>query len=252
MSYRKGDLFQFHAIIHIVKGTPYFITDPLRLLVVEDDRALARMLSVVLREEGYAVDVAHHAEDARALAFSNEYDAILLDLGLPDGNGLRVIQELRREGGAAPILVLTGEADRQMVVRALDAGADDYLTKPAFNAEIVARLRALIRRGGSSRTETLSAGALVMNRLSREVLVAGSPIVLTAHEFNLLEQLLLHPGEVVRRSDLLEKVWDLTFDPSSNVIDVHVSRLRRKLQGAGSPVEIRAVRGVGYKLVVMD
>ena len=220
----------------------------MRVLVVEDDRAFARLLSVVLREEGYAVDVAHRVEEASLLAFSDDFDAILLDLGLPDGSGLRMLQELRRERRSVPVLVLTGQAETQTLVRALDAGADDYLVKPASNAEIMARLRALLRRGGAHRSEVLSVGALVLNRLTREARWGGALLPLTAIEFNLLEQFLLRAGEAVRRSDLLEKVWDLQFDPSSNVVDVHVSRLRRKLRAAGCRVEIRALRAVGYRL----
>lgn len=192
------------------------------------------------------MDHAATGNDAQTLAFVNEYDAIVLDLALPDRNGLSVLQALRNDGRTTPVIVLTAANDSATTVRALDTGADDYLTKPIVIEEFRARMRALVRRGGAKRTEQLACGNVVLNRLTREVLVAGKPCQLTAKEYQLLEHFLLHRGEVVSRTDLLEKVWDMHFDPGSNVVDVHVTRLRKKLDGAGADVKITARRGMGF------
>ncbi len=184
------------------------------------------------------------------LAMVNEYDAIVLDLTLPDGNGIQIIQGLRRDGKKTPIVVLTGTKDADVTVRALDAGADDYLTKPIVFTEFKARIRALVRRGGAQRTESLVVGNVVLNRLTREVLVGGVSLSVTPKELALLEHFLMRPKEVVTRTELLEKVWDMTFDPGSNVVDVNVARLRKKLESAAATVSIVARRGQGFVLDV--
>ena len=222
----------------------------MRALVVDDDATLTTLVRRLLEEDGYAVDVAGNAEDGRTLAMVNEYDAIILDLVLPDGNGIPVLQHLRREGRKTPIVVLTGTKDSEVTVRALDAGADDYLTKPINFGEFKARIRALVRRGGAQRTEKLTVGNVVLNRLTREVLVAGRQLSVTPRELALLEHFLMRPGEVVTRTELLEKVWDMTFDPGSNVVDVNVARVRRKLESATATVSIVARRGLGFVLDV--
>jgi len=221
-----------------------------RALVVDDDATLTMLVRRLLEEDGYAVDVAGNAEDGRTLAMVNEYDAIILDLVLPDGNGIPVLQHLRREGKKTPIIVLTGTKDSEVTVRALDAGADDYLTKPINFGEFKARIRALVRRGGAQRTEQLTVGNVVLNRLSREVLVAGRQLSVTPRELALLEHFLMRPGEVVTRTELLEKVWDMTFDPGSNVVDVNVARVRKKLESATATISIVARRGLGFVLDV--
>ena len=182
------------------------------------------------------------------LAHVNNYDVILLDLMLPKKNGLQIAAELRREGRQTPILMLTARDATEDVVRGLNAGADDYLTKPFKFDELLARVRALVRRGGAARTELLSHGPIKLDRIKHKAKVDGKAIELTPKEFQLLEHLLLHRGEVVRRTDLLEKVWDLSFDPETNVVDVHVANLRRKLRRAVNLDLIRTVRGVGYQL----
>ena len=222
----------------------------MRALVVDDDATLTTLVRRLLEEDGYAVDVAGNAEDGRTLAMVNEYDAIILDLVLPDGNGIPVLQHLRREGRKTPIVVLTGTKDSEVTVRALDAGADDYLTKPINFGEFKARIRALVRRGGAQRTEKLTVGNVVLNRLTREVLVAGRQLSVTPRELALLEHFLMRPGEVVTRTELLEKVWDMTFDPGSNVVDVNVARVRRKLESATATISIVARRGLGFVLDV--
>jgi two-component system OmpR family response regulator len=220
----------------------------MRALLVEDDATMALLTRQVLEQEGFVVDHAPTGNDAQTLAFVNEYDAIVLDLTLPDRNGLTVLQALRNEGRMTPVIVLTGANDSATTVRALDAGADDYVTKPLVVDEFRARMRALVRRGGARRTESLTAENLTLNRLTRQVLVDGKECALTAKEFQLLEHLLLNLGQVVSRPQLLESVWDMHFDPSSNVVDVHVTRLRKKLEHAGAGVRITARRGMGFLL----
>jgi DNA-binding response OmpR family regulator len=220
----------------------------MRILVVEDDRKVAGFIEMGLREEGYAVDLARDGEEAIVLAHVNDYDAVLLDLMLPKKNGLQVAAELRREGRTTPILMLTARDATEDVVRGLDAGADDYLTKPFKFDELLARLRALVRRGGATRVERLTAGPLELDRLKHQAYVAGKALDLTPREFQLLEHFLMHKEDVVRRTELLEKVWDMHFDPESNVVDVHVGNLRRKLREAGFDGLIRTVRGVGFRL----
>jgi len=220
----------------------------MRILVVEDDRKVAGFIAQGLREEGYGVDHAADGDQATMLAHVNEYDVILLDLMLPKKNGLQVAAELRREGRRTPILMLTARDATEDVVRGLNAGADDYLAKPFKFDELIARVRALVRRGGASRTELLSHGPIELDRIKHNVKVSGKVLDITPKEFQLLEHLLLHRGEVVRRTDLLQKVWDLSFDPETNVVDVHVANLRRKLRRAANMDLIHTIRGVGYQL----
>lgn len=220
----------------------------MKLLVVDDDRLFAVLVERGLHEEGYAVDIAPTGTDARMLAHVNSYDGIILDVALPDVTGLQLARELRAEGRAIPILMLTGNTSPADIVRGLDSGADDYLTKP-FDMDILkARVRALVRRGGASRTERLALGDVVVDRLVHEARVSGKLIALTPKEFSLLEHLLLHAEQVVTRTTLLEKVWDLHFDPGSNVVDVHMARLRTKLRRTHATAQITTVRGVGYRL----
>jgi two-component system, OmpR family, copper resistance phosphate regulon response regulator CusR len=224
----------------------------MKILIVEDDRKVAGFIEMGLREEGYAVDVAKDGEDATMLAHVNDYDAILLDLMLPKKNGLQVASELRREGRTTPILMLTARDATEDVVRGLDAGADDYLPKPFRFDELLARLRALVRRGGAARLDRLSYGTLELNRLEHRARAGDTLLDLTPREFQLLEHFMLHPEEVVRRTELLEKVWDMHFDPESNVVDVHVGNLRRKLRESGLEGMIQTVRGVGFTLKKAD
>jgi DNA-binding response OmpR family regulator len=220
----------------------------MRILVVEDDRKVAGFIEQGLKEEGHAVDVAPDGDEATMLAHVYDYDIILLDVVLPKKNGFQIAAELRREGRATPILMLTSLDSPEDVVRGLDAGADDYLAKPFRFDELLARVRALHRRGGAARLDVLRYGQLTVDRLRHIAAIDGQTLDLTPREFQLLEYFLLHPDEVVRRTTLLEKVWDMHFDPESNVVDVHVGNLRRKLErAAGGPV-IATVRGVGFTL----
>jgi len=220
----------------------------MKILLVEDDRKVAGFIEQGLREEGYIVDVARDGDEATTMAHVNDYDAILLDVMLPKKNGFQIAAELRREGRTAPILMLTSRDATEDVVRGLDAGADDYLAKPFQFDELVARIRALLRRGGAERLEELRYGPIALDRLRHLVVVNDQRLDLTPKEFQLLEYFLLRPEEVVRRTTLLEKVWDMHFDPESNVVDVHIGNLRRKLiHAAGEPL-VTTVRGVGFTL----
>ena len=220
----------------------------MRVLVVEDDRKVAGFIEHGLQEEGYAVDLAPDGDEATMLAHVNEYDVILLDVVLPKKNGFQIAAELRREGRNTPILMLTSRDAAEDVVRGLDAGADDYLAKPFPFDVLLARIRALCRRGGAERLEVLRYGPIALDRLHHIASVNDRPLDLTPKEFQLLEFFLLHPEEVIRRTTLLEKVWEMHFDPDSNVVDVHVGNLRRKLTAAAGEQLLSTVRGVGFTL----
>jgi DNA-binding response OmpR family regulator len=220
----------------------------MKVLVVEDDRKVAGFIEQGLKEEGYVVDIAPDGEEATMLAHVYDYDVILLDVVLPKKNGFLVAAELRREGRNTPILMLTSRDAVEDIVRGLDAGADDYLAKPFRFEELLARIRALVRRGGAERLEVLRYGPLAVDRLRHVALVNDRSLDLTPKEFQLLEFFLLHPEAVVRRTTLLEKVWDMHFDPESNVVDVHVGNLRRKLRKAAGENLIATLRGIGFSL----
>ncbi len=218
----------------------------MRILVVEDDAKVASFLEKGLREEGYAVDVAHDGADGAMKAQVYDYDLLLLDVMLPGRTGFEIVRDLRTRENTVPVLMLTARDDRKDVVMGLDAGADDYLTKPFGFDELLARVRALLRRGGASRPDRLLYDDVELDRVTHTALRRGRDLDLTPKEFQLLEYLMLHPERVVRRTELLEKVWDLHFDPMSNVVDVHVAHLRRKLRGASETALLHTVRGVGY------
>jgi two-component system, OmpR family, response regulator len=176
-----------------------------------------------------------------------DFDGIVLDLGLSDRPGMTILRDLRRAGRATPILVLTGDGAESSIVQALDAGADAYVVKPARTQELVARVRALARRQNPpAEAARLAMGSASLNRLTREVHVGGAPIALSPREFGLLEYFMLHSGSIVTREQLLRDVWGTAFDPGTNVVDVHVGRLRRKLEGAGADIRIETRRGEGW------
>lgn len=219
----------------------------MRILVIEDDRKVADFLERGLKEDGYAVDVAHDGTTGDVNAHVYDYDALVVDVMLPGKNGIEIVRDLRKAGDDTPVLLLTARDSTEDVVRGLDAGADDYLTKPFAFDVLLARLRALVRRGGAGRLDVLTYADLELDRIAHTASRGGESLDLTPREFQLLEHFLLHPEEVVRRTGLLEKVWSLQFDPGSNVVDVHVGNLRRKLRDAGEPL-IHTIRGVGYML----
>jgi DNA-binding response OmpR family regulator len=220
----------------------------MRILIVEDDRKVASFLARGLREEGYVVDASHDGEDGRMKAHVHPYDVLILDVMLPGHTGLDIVRELRRGGRGVPVLLLTARDAKEDIVRGLDAGADDYLTKPFSFEELLARVRALARRGVSARNDRLRYDDIELDARRRTAVRGGRDLSLTPKEFQLLEYFLARSEQIVRRTELLEKVWDLRFDPMSNVIDVHVANLRRKLRAETERPLLHTVRGVGYIL----
>jgi two-component system, OmpR family, response regulator len=219
-----------------------------RVLVVEDEVKMAGLLKRGLEEEGYAVDVAGNGSDAVWLGTENPYDAIVLDVMLPDQDGFEVCRQLRVGGRWAPVLMLTARDAVPDRVAGLDAGADDYLTKPFSFTELFARLRAVVRRGAAERPTVLRAGDLVLDPASRKVTRANVPVDLTAKEFALLEYFMRHPGEALSRTTIIEHVWDFAYEGDSNVVDVYVRYLREKIDRPFDRDSIETVRGSGYRL----
>ena len=222
----------------------------MRVLLVEDERKVASFIARALRENAYAVDVAETGEKGLELALHVAYDAILLDIRLPNLSGIEVCRRLRQTGVQTPILMLTARSLIEQRVEGLDAGADDYLTKPFALQELQARVRALIRRGFKKGSATLGYADLELDRHRRRVTRGGAPIPLTSKEFALLELLMLRAPEAVTRSEIIEHVWDCHFDSESNLVEVYINRLRQKLD-LDHPIRlIHTLRGVGYRLGV--
>ena len=219
-----------------------------RVLVVEDEVKMAGLLKRGLEEEGYAVDVAGNGSDAVWLGTENPYDAIVLDVMLPDQDGFEVCRQLRAGGRWAPVLMLTARDAVPDRVAGLDAGADDYLTKPFSFTELFARLRAVVRRGVAERPAVLRVGDLVLDPATKKVIRANTPVDLTAKEFALLEYFMRHPGEVLGRTRIIEHVWDFAYEGDSNVVDVYVRYLREKIDRPFGRDSIETVRGTGYRL----
>jgi DNA-binding response OmpR family regulator len=220
----------------------------MRLLIVEDETRIAELVEEALTRVGFAVDAVHTYADARAALETTSYDAAIVDLGLPDGDGLSLLGELRGKRNLTPVLVLTARDAVEDRVRGLDAGADDYLIKPFAIAELIARTKALLRRPGGALGVILSAGNLSFDTVERDVRVAGVSLILPRRESAILENLMRRLGRVVPKPILEEKLYGLNDEPGSNTIPVHVHHLRRKLLDAGSTAEIHTVRGVGYML----
>ncbi len=220
----------------------------MRVLLVEDDTGIINFLAKGLREQTYAVDVAMDGDDALYKAALNEYDAIILDIMIPGPDGLEVCRELRNSGSNVPIIMLTARDEVGDRVRGLDTGADDYLTKPFQVSELLARLRALMRRGTALRPAVIHVGNLEIDCSAQIVKRSGKIITLTAREYALLEYLARNVDRVVGRSELTEHVWDERYDPYSNVIDVHINHLRRKIDHNSDQPLIHTRRGSGYVL----
>lgn len=216
----------------------------MRVLLIEDEPDLARQLSTALDEAGYAVDVAHDGEEGHFLGDTEPYDAVVLDLGLPKLDGLTVLERWRQAGRGMPVLILTARDRWNEKVAGIDAGADDYVTKPFHIEEVLARLRALVRRAAGHASNDLVCGDLRVDTRASRVTVDGNPIKLTALEYRLLAYLMHHQDRVVSRTELVEHLYDQNFDRDSNTIEVFVGRLRKKL---GVDL-IKTVRGLGYRL----
>jgi two-component system OmpR family response regulator len=216
----------------------------MRILIVEDESLLASRLAAALRERAYVTDIAADGEQADFLVSTETYDAVLLDLGLPKIDGLTLLERWRAAGIAVPVLVLTARGSWSEKVRGIDGGADDYVTKPFEMAELLARLRALIRRSSRQLTPELRHGALVLDPRTSQVTLDGQPVKLTSHELRVLSYLMHHRGRVVSQSELTEHIYAQTFDRDSNTVEVFIARLRRKL-GAST---IETVRGLGYRI----
>jgi DNA-binding response OmpR family regulator len=222
--------------------------DDVRLLVVEDEERMAELLRRGLRAEGYAVDLAHDGNEGLWLAQANPYEAIVLDIMLPGMNGYRVCTELRTAKVTTPILMLTAKSGEYDEAEGLDTGADDYLSKPFSYVVLVARLRALIRRGGARRQAELRIGDLRLDPATRRCHRAGTAIELTAKEFAVLECVASRAGEVVSKSEIIDQVWDMAFNGDVNIVEVYVSALRRKIDIPFGRRTLQTVRGAGYRL----
>ena len=216
----------------------------MRVLVVEDEPTLAKQLRTTLEGAGYAVDSAADGEDGHYLGSTENYDAVILDLGLPEIDGLTVLDRWRKEGRTTPVLLLTARDSWSDKVAGLDAGADDYLAKPFQTEELIARLRALIRRSTGNASSELTAGDVRLDTRSGRVTLAGEPVKLTAQEFKLLSYLMHNKGKMVSRTELIEHIYDQDFDRDSNTIEVFITRIRKKL---GAEI-ISTTRGLGYSL----
>jgi two-component system OmpR family response regulator len=220
----------------------------MRLLLVEDDPDIARQLKQALADAGYAVDHAPDGEEAQFLGETEPYDAVILDLGLPKIDGVSVLERWRREGMSSPVLILTARGAWSEKVAGFDAGADDYLTKPYHTEELLARLRALLRRATGKSQPVLSCGGLRLDPRAARASVDGEPIRLTSLEYRLLHYIMMHQGRVISRTELVEHLYDQDFDRDSNTIEVFVGRLRKKI----GPDRIETVRGLGYRLAPLE
>ena len=220
----------------------------MRILLVEDERKVAEMVSRGLKAERYAVDVADSGTSGWAMSETNEYDLVILDLGLPGMDGSELLRRIRARNSKVPILVLTARDATSSKVENFEAGADDYLTKPFAFAELVVRLKALLRRGPANQESVVRVGDLEIDRLSQQVRRGGRRIELTPKEYALLDYLASHPGRVLSRTMIVEHVWDQSFEGLTNIVDVYVRHLRAKVDDLFAVKLIRTVRGAGYKL----
>ncbi len=222
----------------------------MRVLLIEDDREAAGFLCKALKESGHAAEHAADGETGLAVASEARFDVLIIDRMLPKREGLSVIETLRKAGDKTPVLILSALSEVDDRVKGLKAGGDDYLTKPYSYSELLARIEALLRRAspGEAAVTSYTVGDLVLDRLSHRVMRAGEAIVLQPREFRLLEYLMKHAGQVVTRTMLLEHVWDYHFDPQTNVIDVHISRLRGKIDKSFAQPLLHTVRGAGYMI----
>lgn len=221
----------------------------MKILIVEDEAKIAAFTRKGLEEAGFVVDHADHGDDGYHLATTGSYDVIVLDIMLPGRDGISILRQLRERKNATPVILLTARSELNERLDGLNQGADDYLTKPFFIEELVARIHALLRRASGSEISVLSLEDLSVNLITREVKRAEDLIELTTREFALLTYLMRSPGRVYTRTQIHEHVWNYDFDPGTNLVDVYVQRLRKKLGGGDKPALIETVRGVGYRMV---
>jgi len=225
----------------------------MRILVVEDDKGASRFIKKGLEEKGFVVDVAYDGEEGLYLATSQVYDVIILDIMLPELDGFELLKRIRRKGISTPVIFLTAKGEKVDIVHGLEIGADDYLVKPFAFAELLARIAALIRRGGGElQTLKTAVGDLTLNLVERTAVRQGNVIELSNKEFALLEYFVQNVGQVLTRTMILEHVWGYDFDTSSNVIDVHINRLRAKVDKDFSVTLIKTIKGVGYAIKVEE
>ena len=218
----------------------------MRVLVVEDEKKTASFIRKALQAEGLAVDVCHNGDDALAAALATPFDALVLDIMLPGRDGLSVLTQLRERKNLTPVLLLSARGEVNERVQGLNAGADDYLPKPFVIAELVARIRALNRRGGEGKSTTLSVGDLTLDTVTRHAQRSRKTFELTTREFRLLEFLMRSAGRICGRMSIIEKVWDYDFDPGTNLVDVYIKRLREKIDEGFELKLLHTVRGIGY------
>lgn len=219
----------------------------MNILVVEDEKKLARFTAKGLEEHGFAVTVLHHGDEAYALACIEPFDLIVLDIMLPGRDGLSILKNLRERKNTVPVILVTARAEATERVEGLRLGADDYIAKPFYMDELIARVQTVLRRTSGQQLSILRADELSVNLMTREVTCGARPLTLAPREFSLLEYLIRSPGRVFTRSQILEHVWGCSFDPGTNVVDVCVQRLRNKIDEGRSESFIEAVRGVGYR-----
>jgi len=219
----------------------------MKILVVEDDRKIASFIQRGLKEQGFVVEVCADGNEGYTRAISQIYDVIVLDIMLPGRDGLSILRALREKKSTVPVILLTARSGLNERVEGLNLGADDYLPKPFYVEELIARIQAVVRRVSGEQLTQLTADGLVVNLITRDVLRGEERIDLTAREFNLLELLMRSPGRVFTRTQILEHVWGYDFDPQTNVVDVYIRRLRAKIDEPSEPLRIETVRGVGYR-----
>ena len=220
----------------------------MKVLVVEDEAKIADFTRKGLEEAGFVEDDANHGDDGYHLATTGGYDAIVLDIMLPGRDGISILRQLREQKNATPVILLTARSELNERLDGLNQGADDYLTKPFYIEELVARIHALMRRASGNEISVLKAADLSVNLITREVTRGGESVELTTREFALLTYLMRSPGRVYTRTQIHEHVWNYDFDPGTNLVDVYVQRVRKKLGGGGKPALIETVRGVGYRM----
>jgi len=219
----------------------------MNVLLVEDEAKIASFVGLGLREQGFVVDHCANGQEGYNLALERDYDVVLLDIMMPGKDGLAILKGLRQAGRNVPVILLTARNELDDRITGLNLGADDYLAKPFYVEELVARIHAVVRRSEGERQNILAVGSLRLDRITREVTSNGQHVELTGREFNLLEYLMRSPGRVLTRTQILEHVWGYDFNPSTNVVDVAIQRLRKKLEPVAATQWIESVRGVGYR-----